>query len=43
MAADYPRGVDMAAAIAAGFVLDRREAVPKLIGRHEDFQFVLEA
>ena len=36
----YPQGVDMAAAIAAGFVLDRREAVPKLIGRHEDFLFV---
>ena len=35
-----PQGVDMAAAIAAGFVLDRREAVPKLIGRHEDFLFV---
>ena len=30
----------MAAAIAAGFVLDRREAVPALIGRHEDFLFV---
>jgi thiamine pyrophosphate-dependent acetolactate synthase large subunit-like protein len=40
MANDYPRGVDMAAAIAAGFVLDRRDAVPKLIGRHEDFLFV---
>src|SRR5437762_1396195 len=38
--ADYPQGVDMAAAIAAGFILDRREAVPKLIGRHEDFLFV---
>src|SRR6476619_7471316 len=38
--ADYPHGVDMAAAIAAGFVLDRREAVPKLVGRHEDFLFV---
>src|SRR4051794_6924529 len=38
--AEYPQGVDMAAAIAAGFVLDRREAVPKLIGRHEDFLFV---
>src|SRR5438309_10267525 len=37
---NYPQGVDMAAAIAAGFVLDRREAVPKLIGRHEDFLFV---
>jgi phosphonopyruvate decarboxylase len=40
MANDYPQGVDMAAAIAAGFVLDRRAAVPKLIGRHEDFLFV---
>src|SRR5437016_2434592 len=40
MANDYPQGVDMAAAIAAGFILDRREAVPKLIGRHEDFLFV---
>src|SRR5436853_7875715 len=38
--ADYPPGVDMAAAIAAGFVLDRRDAVPALIGRHEDFLFV---
>jgi sulfopyruvate decarboxylase TPP-binding subunit len=38
--ASYPQGVDMAAAIAAGFVLDRREAVPALIGRHEDFLFV---
>src|SRR5947208_9504960 len=37
---DYPQGVDMAAAIAAGFVLDRRDVVPKLIGRHEDFLFV---
>src|SRR5436305_13484956 len=37
---DYPQGVDMPAAIAAGFILDRREAVPKLIGRHEDFLFV---
>jgi thiamine pyrophosphate-dependent acetolactate synthase large subunit-like protein len=40
MASEYPQGVDMAAAIAAGFVLDRREAVPQLIGRHEDFLFV---
>lgn len=40
MANNYPQGVDMAAASAAGFVLDRREAVPKLIGRHEDFLFV---
>ena len=38
--AGYPQGVDMAAAIAAGFVLDRRDAVPALIGRHEDFLFV---
>jgi phosphonopyruvate decarboxylase len=30
----------MAAAIAAGFILDRRDAVPQLIGRHEDFLFV---
>ena len=37
---NYPEGVDMAAAIAAGFVLDRREVVPKLIGRHQDFLFV---
>ena len=27
-------------AIAPVFVLDRREAVPALIGRHEDFLFV---
>src|SRR3989442_1796249 len=40
MAGDYPQGVDMPAAIAAGFVLDRRQAVPRLIGRHEDFLFV---
>src|SRR5258707_14382067 len=38
--ADYPQGVDMAAAIAAGFILDRRDAVPALIGKHEDFLFV---
>jgi thiamine pyrophosphate-dependent acetolactate synthase large subunit-like protein len=36
----YPAGVDMAAAVAAGFVMDRRDAVPALIGRHEDFLFV---
>jgi thiamine pyrophosphate-dependent acetolactate synthase large subunit-like protein len=36
----YPQGVDMAAAIAAGFVMDRRDVVPTLIGRHEDFLFV---
>src|SRR5437588_5901041 len=37
---NYPQGVAMAAAVAAGFVMDRREAVPKLVGRHEDFLFV---
>ena len=36
----YPQGVDVAAAIAVGFVLDRCEAVPAIIGRHEDFLFV---
>ena len=40
MANTYPQGVDMAAAIAAGFILDRRDAVPALIGRHQDFLFV---
>src|SRR5438874_3484674 len=40
MAGAYPAGVDMAAAIAAGFILDRRDAVPALIGRHEDFLIV---
>src|ERR687885_689536 len=37
---EYPRGVDMATAIAASFVMDRRDAVPALIGRHEDFLIV---
>jgi len=37
---NYPQGVDMAAAVAAGFVMDRRDAVPTLIGRHQDFLFV---
>jgi thiamine pyrophosphate-dependent acetolactate synthase large subunit-like protein len=36
----YPQGVDVAAAVAAGFVLDRCEAVPAIVGRHEDFLFV---
>src|SRR5215216_4058742 len=31
---------DLARATAPGFVLDRGEAVPKLIGRHEDFLFI---
>ena len=34
-----PTGKALAAA-AAGFVLERSEAVPKLIGRHEDFLFI---
>jgi phosphonopyruvate decarboxylase len=33
-------GKDLAAAAAPAFVLDRREAVPKLVGRHEDFLIV---
>ena len=33
-------GKNMAAAVAPAFVLDRRTAVPALIGRHEDFLFV---
>ena len=37
---DQPRAAQIAAAIKAGFVLDRREAIPALIGRHEDFLFV---
>ena len=35
-----PTGAALAAAAAAGFVLERSEAVPKLIGRHEDFLFI---
>jgi thiamine pyrophosphate-dependent acetolactate synthase large subunit-like protein len=33
-------GRDMAAATAPAFVLDRRDAIPKLVGRHEDFLIV---
>jgi len=40
MAMRYPQGVDVAAAIAAGFVLDRCEAVPALIGNPDDFLMV---
>lgn len=40
MAMRYPAGVDFAAAVAAGFVLDRCEAVPALIGKAEDFLIV---
>src|SRR5215831_3018106 len=31
---------ELAAAVAAGFVLERGEAVRKLIGRHEDFLII---
>src|SRR5580698_2868895 len=40
MAMRYPAGVDVAAAVAAGFVLDRCEAVPALIGKADDFLIV---
>src|SRR5579863_3698228 len=40
MAMKYPAGVDVAAAVAAGFVLDRCEAVPALIGKADDFLIV---
>jgi thiamine pyrophosphate-dependent acetolactate synthase large subunit-like protein len=40
MAMRYPQGVDVAAAVAAGFVLDRCEAVPALIGKADDFLIV---
>ncbi len=30
----------LAAAVAPDFILDRREAIPALIGRHQDFLFV---
>jgi thiamine pyrophosphate-dependent acetolactate synthase large subunit-like protein len=36
----YPQGVDVAAAMEAGFVLDRCEAVPALIGDSADFLIV---
>ena len=35
-----PTGKALADAAAAGFVLERSEAVPKLIGRHDDFLFI---
>jgi thiamine pyrophosphate-dependent acetolactate synthase large subunit-like protein len=40
MAMRYPQGVDVAAAMEAGFVLDRCEAVPALIGKADDFLIV---
>ena len=35
-----PSGHGMAAAAAPGFILERREAVPALLGRHEDFLII---
>jgi len=40
MAIERKRGGDVAAAVAPKFVLDRRTAVPALVGRHEDFLIV---
>jgi len=37
---EQPRAAQVAAAMEAGFVLDRREAVPALIGKHQDFLIV---
>ena len=36
----HSTGKDVAGAAAPAFVLDRREAIPKLVGRHEDFLIV---
>ena len=36
----HSTGKDVAASVAPAFVLDRREAIPKLVGRHEDFLIV---
>jgi thiamine pyrophosphate-dependent acetolactate synthase large subunit-like protein len=36
----HPASGGLASAIAATFVLDRREAIPALLGRHEDFLIV---
>src|SRR5947208_16670859 len=36
----HSAGGDMADVIAPAFILDRRDAVPALIGRHEDFLIV---
>jgi thiamine pyrophosphate-dependent acetolactate synthase large subunit-like protein len=38
--AKQPAGIDVAGAVAPAFVLDRREAIPALVGRHEDFLIV---
>jgi thiamine pyrophosphate-dependent acetolactate synthase large subunit-like protein len=37
---EHPRAAQIATAVKAGFVLDRRTALPALIGRHQDFLFV---
>src|SRR5260221_6724619 len=40
MASDHGKNGGVAAAIAPEFILDRGEAVPALLGRHEDFLIV---
>jgi thiamine pyrophosphate-dependent acetolactate synthase large subunit-like protein len=40
MASDHGKTGSVAGAIAPEFILDRREAVPALLGRHEDFLIV---
>jgi len=37
---EHPRAEQIAAAVKAGFVLDRCAAIPALIGNHQDFLFV---
>ena len=38
--ATHAAGSAIAGAVAPAFVLDRRQAVPPLIGRHQDFLIV---
>jgi thiamine pyrophosphate-dependent acetolactate synthase large subunit-like protein len=40
MALEHGKGGSVAASVAPDFILDRREAVPALLGRHEDFLIV---
>ena len=40
--AAHPTGKDVAGAVAPAFVLDRVDAIPKLVGRHEDFLIVFQ-
>jgi phosphonopyruvate decarboxylase len=40
MAIDHGKKGGIAAAVAPEFILDRRDAVPALLGRHEDFLIV---